>query len=286
MSRCTADNVSKFKLTYQSSPASSLHSQRRDNRSRTLLDLIKAYRTCGCFDVRDRVYGLLGLVESSALEVDYNLSKAELFQRVLSTYPAGYAEGIAKPIAMALELSADELMRDVVAPTLLIPMRVQECGYLTRPHISLRQERLPYRGGELFRWNENKAQMIAGYSYLARQLDYGDQLYTWSLLRPEGSSGNGRGLIVLRRSTYRDDHESELAGSRKVLYDIAGIAQFVDSVDNSRVYSAFVSEQPLSTTKAFQRVYRREHGPLEIELQLLDFIKLSFAHGKNPKQIS
>ena len=86
---------------------------------RPLEDLIKRFGDSAWMDVRDRVYGLLGMTEGCTLTVDYMISPTELFVRTLvatSPFPnVGKTKSIIEHFSAlfnGLELSEDDLWRD------------------------------------------------------------------------------------------------------------------------------------------------------------------------------
>lgn len=89
--------------------------------SRPLEDLIKRFGGSACMDVRDRVYGLLGMTEGCTLTVEYMISPTELFVRTLvATIPLSDAIKTKdlieyfSTLVNGLKLSEDDLRRDEI----------------------------------------------------------------------------------------------------------------------------------------------------------------------------
>lgn len=50
-----------------------LNAQGFEASPRSILDLVSSFGSCACMNVRDRLYGLLGLASDIEIAVDYNL---------------------------------------------------------------------------------------------------------------------------------------------------------------------------------------------------------------------
>ncbi len=101
----------------------SLDERRSRPSKRCLLTMIEEFGGTFCTDVRDRIFGLLGMVDEDAelaagaltpILPSYELSKEELLYYVVSTYMPQYAEHCAIPLYKALRLS--DCVRDKILP--------------------------------------------------------------------------------------------------------------------------------------------------------------------------
>ena len=70
----------------------------------------------------------MGLVNDFAFEVDYGLSRLQLFQKITHNYPAQFAEDLAEVLWITLEVFSEIDLTLNVQSSLTIPVRVQECG--------------------------------------------------------------------------------------------------------------------------------------------------------------
>ena len=78
--------------------------------SHPLVSLLRQFAHSQCRDTRDRVFGLLGLVEQGeGFPVDYNMAKSDLFTYTLNFCGAAAELATARKLARMLELTAHEL---------------------------------------------------------------------------------------------------------------------------------------------------------------------------------
>ncbi|EPE24620.1 hypothetical protein GLAREA_08473 [Glarea lozoyensis ATCC 20868] len=73
---------------------------------RRFADLIRSYGSCKCFDIRDRVFGLAGLADDLALDVDYNLSPIQVFANITRTHSIDFTDDVTYVLYKALGLSS------------------------------------------------------------------------------------------------------------------------------------------------------------------------------------
>ncbi|KAI1375240.1 heterokaryon incompatibility protein-domain-containing protein [Hypoxylon crocopeplum] len=86
--------------------------------SQPLSTLMRAFHTANCQDPRDRIYGLLGLIEEAplrALKADYTISTAQLYCRVLCQFRDAYPDTfrsewieLSESLGIALEVERED----------------------------------------------------------------------------------------------------------------------------------------------------------------------------------
>jgi hypothetical protein len=181
-----------------SSTINGLDRQRRVvSTARHFSDLLAAFYNCKCFDIRDRVFGLLGLDTDFALDVDYNLSPLQLFEKIVRTYPVRCANGLARNLYTALNISSEVDLATNITPNLTIPMRVEECGVVMRQNGKLKCVGNP----EYFLVSDS-------------DLEEGDQLYVFTLYKQFGD----RHLILRQSHKSGSDTNSQTSTPEKTYY--------------------------------------------------------------------
>ena len=156
-----------------------LHQQRKEKSKYPFGSLLRYYGTCDCADIRDRVFGLLGLTESFGLEVDYELSVTQLFEMVMRYHPAASMQELAEPLIAALELG---LSRQSVGR-----VQVQAKLYGSIDELD----------GKLV-WTAFQTHTLSINSYSDRHIRQGDMLYTLSNNEFESKPL----LVALRRDPF------------------------------------------------------------------------------------
>jgi hypothetical protein len=246
----------------------SLHRQRTDKSGRSFPDLIKNYCICRCFDLRDRVFGLMGLVRDFAIEIDYGLSRLQLFEKVTHTYPAQFAEDLADVLWIALEGSSEIDLTSNVQSSLTIPVRVQECGSVVR------------QDGKLT-WSQHPKQILLSYSYLDDAIDEGDRLYSLFMTPGPARRGDRRFLIVLRDQRFQNDTSFQTPKSNKTSYSVAGTALVFHPSDE--LGEGFSSndlnlDRSLLGAQMFRDAQSVGYGPLIMKIPMRAFVQIGYIY--------
>jgi hypothetical protein len=143
-------------------------------------DILRNFLDCQCLDVRDRVFGLMGLAKDVALEVDYNLSRFQLFEKLTRTYPVRFAKELAENLYIALHISDELHLATSAQLQQAIPIKIQGCGAIVR------------QNGRLL-WNQRSRKILTSRSVL----EDGDQLFSLSMIPV-----HDRRLIVLQDTPF------------------------------------------------------------------------------------
>lgn len=171
-----------------------LHYQRQGVSRRNLVDLLKAYGKCECLDIRDRIYGLLGLwggdeaangYPEPRIIVDYTASLQTLFHNVMAAHKPQFAEDLAQELFIALELHSIPQMPPQFRPATKVAMKAAECGSLVAK-------------GKFLKWNLHPLLHIAVHSLRDQHVNEGEILYTLSLPAFNAVSGRSSLLLVLK----------------------------------------------------------------------------------------
>jgi hypothetical protein len=226
----------------------SLHRQRTDKSERSFPDLIRDYCTCRCFDLRDRVFGLMGLVKDFAIEVDYELSRLQLFEKITRTYPTQFAEDLADVLWIALEVSSEIDLTFNVQTNFTIPVRVQECGSVVR------------QDGRLT-WSQHPNQILLSHSYLNDAIAEGDTLYSLSMTPMAAIRGARRFLIVLRDRRFQNDTNPQIS-KPKISYSVAGTALVFHPTEEVMESPSSNLDRPLLGAQTFRYAQSVRYGPL------------------------
>ena len=243
-----------------------LHRQRTHRIKRDLPEMIRDYRTCRCFDLRDRVFGLLGLVDDFTFKVDYALSRMELFEQVMRAHPPQFAEDLAQELWAALEVSLEICSPSDLRNTLAIPVRAKECGCITR------------RAGKLA-WSHHPTQILVLNSYHDAVIDEGETFYSLSSTPVAAARGTGRFLILLRGQRNRHSFSRQSSSAKQISYTVSGTALVFHSADPSIKPLPSFYERPLSGARVFRDIQSFGYGPLTVEISIWDFAAIFSAYG-------
>ena len=265
-----ATQIATIKEKFLQSAMYSLQLQRIGSEARYFPTLVGNYCRSGCHDVRDRVFGLLGLVEDVKLQVNYDLSSAEIFDSVIRAYPGRLAEELAVPLLTALELWSDGPNSHSKPVDSTIPVQMVKFRDL-------------YRDFGRLRWSDDLDMGLRIESYVGDAVHEGDTLYSFSNESAVGAKNSLSFLVVLRlnRASQKDRIQSTYTG-QMIPYVVAGAALVGDDTNISRETQllSFLSTQPLIHTVAYKDtsrdVYPSSCVTLEISLRDLAYIKSMF----------
>ena len=193
VSAIASNRKSAFKAvdTLSSSSLIRINEQRSEAAPRSFSDLISSFGACLCTDVRDRVYGLLGLASGLSMDVDYRLTNVQLLGRVMNACSSHLAADLFRPLAVALGVY--QFNQTLTSRTgLRVPVEIHQCGKLENS-----------RGS--WHWNISGLQLELSTRY--RRIEHGDLLYTLSLNSRSPSDVKIHGLayiLVVQRAVDRE----------------------------------------------------------------------------------
>ena len=233
------------------------------------LSIIGKYCTSLCCDIRDKVYGLLGLIDGVTLEVDYGLSTLGLFTAVMQICPAQLAHELASSLLTALELSPASILnvlkhwpKSSLTPSMksthVIPIKIEQRGRVVKEGKSLIWSEVPNRP---FLVNIHRLGVV----------EEEDEVYSFlpaSVNIPRTASCF---LIVLRVRQYQHSGPGlDSSKPSKIFYDVVGT---VEPITLEQCTDSFVTTSLLGAS-AFRDIGRSAWGPMAIEIPLVDFITL------------
>ena len=179
----------------------SLHRQRTTKAKRYFIDILRTYSACQCFEFRDRVFGLMSQAHQSSLEVDYTLSRTQLFEQTFWAHRAQFAENLAEVLFTALDVSSELELSFCEFPRLAIPVRIQERSLLVQS-----PERLA--------WSWNPKQILQHFSCDDEAIPEEDVRYTFSAT-PLAAGPDVPRLLVVLKSCLREKG-SDLQSPKKI----------------------------------------------------------------------
>lgn len=240
-----------------------LYQQRQHREGRTLPELIQAHHSTRCTEAKDRVFGLLGLINDFVMDVDYRPCRTRLFEKVLNEYPPQFANVLARPLAFALEIRSD-IMAPTPEPSQVV-VRAKDCGGLV-----IRENG--------FGCDFNRDQVLRFLPYGTDRPIHGDRII--SLLSDFDALVSAQACYVLIvRQTQTTEVESHLHGRpKKINYEIIGSA--TTQHRRSRPGTMPILVEPyVDSIRACRNLESCGYGPILVDMSVEDFLRIEAAGG-------
>ena len=245
----------------------SLHRQRTTKAKRCFMDILRTYSACQCFDFRDRVFGLMSLAHQSSLEVDYTLSRTQLFEQTFRAHRAQFAENLAEVLFTALDVSSELEKSFREFPRLAIPVRIQECSLLVQS-----PERLA--------WSPDPKQILQHFSCDDEAIPEEDVRYTFSATPLAAGPDVPRLLVVLKSRLREKGSDLQSPKKKEIIdYTVAGTASVLRQADGSTDSFPMNIKQPLVGARAFRESHTIVPVPLVADTPVEDYIAICSAFG-------
>ena len=236
-----------------------LDTQRFEATPRSILDLVISFGSCACMDVRDRVYGLLGLASDLEIAVDYNLSNIELFQLVLRSCKSQAISDLARPLLLSLDVASQVPTPPGVLSHIMVPIEIFSCGTLGE--------------SSTLHWGptwKGEGTALVEHSHHQVPILPGEALYTFAhaLREPEDVElQNTTCLLVVLRpfKPYASDGSPRSRNVANMRY-VAGILVAYSSI---RIEAPEIAGRPV-TKKLFREAvaYTRSPNPTSLTLKI------------------
>lgn len=240
-----------------------LYTQRLHREDRTLPELIQAHQSTLCSDPKDRVFGLLGLVSDFTVDVDYQQSRTSLFQKVLQKYPAQYANVLAQPLALALEI-VSESVPSPLKPSEVV-LRAKECGALVE-------------GCNGLSWDCKADHVLRLKSHGAKSLMPGDK--TISLLSHFDAlvSEHPCYLLIVRQIETSETERDSRGKPTRIGYEVVGSATTQHKRSKPGAHQSPI-EPAVRNVRACRNLESCGYGAISIHMSVEDFLKIDAAGG-------
>jgi hypothetical protein len=217
--------------------------------------IFRRFHKSQCSDVRDRVYGIRGLVNDCTIPVDYSKSCSELLASATRAYPE-FAKDFALPLLMALDVLRQAGIQAQTQLEPLVRVMVRERGFIELC-------------GRRPTWNEHPHTSVYCYPDLAE----GDELYDLCCTGPS-LQDVGRFLLVLRKQV--DLSVAQHTGI--ITYDVVTVVS-IGELHNASFHRS-IETKTFRCTK--MRAYRSSPSGMVLEMPIPELIELSYVNGLLP----
>lgn len=248
------------RATLAGSAMLTLYQQRLSREYRTLPELIQAHQSRLCSDVRDRVFGLLGLVNDFVIDVDYESSRRALFEKVLRNYPAQFANVLALPLASALDITSENAA--TILESTKAVLRAKECGALIE-------------GRNALAWNYRADQVLQFHTPGAGAFLPGDKVVTLVSDFDASISTQACFVIILRRQRPPAPELDMQGKAKRICYDVIGSATTYSN--RNAEASPALAELEVRSLQACRNIESHGYGPISIYMSVEEFLKMDAA---------
>ena len=218
-------------------------------------DLIREYGSHNCHDDRDRVFGLLGLAKDISIEVNYSLSRIQLFEMVGRACGPCFADDLAVPLATSLRLESELSQIPLKASCGSILLKLNNVGFIVQEDSGMV-------------WSSRPELDIVIRSYKADEIKQGDTVYSLQSERSGAKPLIRPFMLILRRvaRSGENSHSNDL-----IHYEVAGAAFFAHAYDALPGVSI---GQPARGSKAYQHSSTKQVGTVIVEMPTTDLMPL------------